>query len=294
MFKDRSLSDFSQARFTFELTTKHVDPPVRKDSKSVGAQARAASKSRASSKGSSGSDAPEVAPTLSPERSLSRSRAVTEDERSCIHFASLKFAKCFDAEKNEIKVAELLVACEAFLEILRAMGSSMMLAVKDFQNNIKKAHMMFDVDQNKYSTMKALLEAEKKTGIHQPGGINKDPSSAAGLLWIRRSLSYQLVIFQELIKGDEVTLQCATQISYDQELLPFHAWMLKTVFGRVIASVPTRENLEKALLPKTDDADLRKNVSDKDMKEFVDLVGPVLEQWRAVYAELDLEDVRKV
>jgi hypothetical protein len=80
----------------------------------------------------------------------------------------------------------------------------------------------------------------------------------------------------------------------DKELLPFHAWMLKAVFGRVIASVPSRDNLEKALMPKLEDGDLRKNVADRDMGEFVSVVGPILEQWRVLYKDADLEDYRKV
>jgi hypothetical protein len=181
------------------------------------------------------------------------------------------------------------------------------------------------------------LEGEKETGIHKPGGIIKDPSSAAGLLWIRRSLAYQLAIFEALTTegNEDMTLTQATQIAYDKELLQYHAWMLKAVFGRVIASVPSKEVRraraksgrrlsrrsllisrcatplvlfhlfllthhsrlqvfgEKVAAPGVPEAQ-RRAVVEGDMKEFVDIVGPVLECWKKVYGELDLEDSRKV
>lgn len=140
----------------------------------------------------------------------------------------------------------------------------------------------------------SCLQGEKETGIHKPGGMNKDPSSAAGLLWMRRSISFQVAIFEALLAGGETaTLPAATGKAYADELEVYHGWLLKKIFGKVISSSPSRESFAEKLAPNVIDS-MRQVVVDRDMATFCEKLNPILEQWKSVYAELDLEDVRKV
>eukprot|EP00967_Tisochrysis_lutea_P132628 scaffold231829_cov32-Tisochrysis_lutea.AAC.2 len=42
------------------------------------------------------------------------------------------------------------------------------------------------------ATVRALLEAEKASGVHRPGPILADPSAAMALLWMRRTIQVAL------------------------------------------------------------------------------------------------------
>ena len=154
--------------------------------------------------------------------------------------------------------------------------------------------MQFGKDRVKFSKMRALLAGEKETGIHKPGGVNKDPSSAAGLLWMRRSVSFQVAIFDALLAGgDTVTLPKATGKAYVDELEVYHGWLLKKIFSKVISSSPSREQFGEKLAPGVIQS-MRQAIVDRDMQIFCTKLQPVLAEWKKVFADLDLEDVRKV
>ncbi|GMH94808.1 hypothetical protein TrVE_jg9944 [Triparma verrucosa] len=213
-----------------------------------------------------------------------------ESEHTCLHDISNKFKLAYDPQSKVIHLPKLLVAAEAFLEILRAMGPTMTLAVKDFQGNLKKGQMQMNISGGE--DMKLVLVAEKASGMHKPGGMNKDPSTAAGLLWMRRSISFQLEIFKALL-GKEDSLKAANATAYEKELEMFHGWLLKKIFSKVISSSPSRESFEEKLAPSVVEGN-RRRIVEQDMKEFCDVLVPIVEAWRGVFKELDLEDLRKV
>ncbi|GMH69209.1 hypothetical protein TL16_g05101 [Triparma laevis f. inornata] len=213
-----------------------------------------------------------------------------ESEHTCLHDISNKFKLAYDPQTKIIHLPKLLIAAESFLEILRAMGPTMTLAVKDFQGNLKKGQMQMNISGG--DDMKLVLVAEKATGMHKPGGMNKDPSTAAGLLWMRRSISFQLEIFKALL-GKEDSLKAANAVAYEKELEMYHGWLLKKIFSKVISSSPSRENFEEKLAPSVVEGN-RRRIVEQDMQVFCDSLGPIVEAWRAVFKELDLEDLRKV
>ncbi len=213
------------------------------------------------------------------------------DEHTCLVSISDKFSSaCVD---GKIMMPQLLEAAEAFLEILRALGPAMALGVKDFQGNLKKAHLQYDKDTTAFADLKSLLEGEKATGIHKPGGMNADPSSAAGLLWMRRSITFQLAIFENMLAEPDNSLTVSTNKAYKDELEPFHAWLLKSIFTRVISNVPSKEGFAEKLAPSVQEFH-RQAIVTKDMKDFVERVGPVVKLWKKIFGELGLEDTRKV
>jgi len=220
------------------------------------------------------------------------SASATPDEKTCLATIADAFSAAYNEETKEIEIEKLLVAAKSFLEILRALGPAMALGVNDFQGNCKKANSFYEKDKVAHSNMKALLTAEKATGIHKPGGVNKDPSSAAGLLWMRRSVSFQVAIFNACLESPNGTFVEASEKAYVKELEPFHGWLLKKIFGKVIANVPSKTDFEEKIAPNV--TCNRSEVVDRDIKYFVAKVGPIVQVWREVFADLDLEDVRKV
>jgi hypothetical protein len=64
----------------------------------------------------------------------------------------------------------------------------------DTEGNIEKVLALYyqlQTPPHQRKTVSALLEYEKTMGIHRPHGTLKDPSAAAGILWIGRSLLFQ-------------------------------------------------------------------------------------------------------
>ena len=82
-------------------------------------------------------------------------------------------------------------------------------------------------------------------------------------------------------------------LSRSWQLEVYHGWLLKKIFGKVISSSPSRESFAEKLAPQVIES-MRRMVVDRDMATFCKKLKPVLGQWKSVYAELDLEDVRKV
>jgi len=57
---------------------------------------------------------------------------------------------------------------------------------------VRKVLSRFDPDT--VWSVRALLEAEKASGVHRPGGLLTDPSAAMALLWMRRTMSYYIQV----------------------------------------------------------------------------------------------------
>jgi hypothetical protein len=222
----------------------------------------------------------------------SASASDAADQRTCLYKMADEFSAALNEDTQDIDINKLLLAASSFLELLRAQGPAMALGVKDFQGNHKKAYSFYSTDKVAYSNMKALLVGEKATGIHKPGGVNKDPSSAAGLLWMRRSIAYQLAFFEKHLNAPNETFVQAAEKAYAQELEPFHGWLLKKIFGKVVSNVPSKGDFENNVAPNI--SCNRSEVVTKDLKYFVEKVGPVIKVWKQIFADLDLEDVRKV
>mmetsp|Transcript_16182 Transcript_16182/g.33186 ORF Transcript_16182/g.33186 Transcript_16182/m.33186 type:complete len:542 (+) Transcript_16182:24-1649(+) len=220
------------------------------------------------------------------------SASASADQSTCLVKTADLLNAALNEETQEIEMEKLLVAASSFLDVLRALGPAMALGVKDFQGNHKKANSFYSVDKVAHSDMKKLLVAEKATGIHKPGGVNKDPSSAAGLLWMRRSISFQLAFFEASLVPDSGTFVQAAEKAYVMELEPFHGWLLKKIFGKVIANIPSKEEFEEKIAQNI--SVNRSEIVEQDIKHFIAKVGPVIKVWRQIFAELDLEDVRKV
>ena len=95
----------------------------------------------------------------------------------------------------DLWVGPLLDAIEASLGYGDIFGPLMMLAVKNDESNLRKAHKAWEKilevePEHEVATLRGLLEREKSSGIHKPGAVLCDPSAAIALLWMRRTLQF--------------------------------------------------------------------------------------------------------
>jgi Glycolipid transfer protein (GLTP) len=147
-----------------------------------------------------------------------------------------------------IDVARLIRAAEHYTSEMRRIGQKQ--SASDMEKNIRKARDLWESAAQAHSVqhdMRLLLEHEKATGIHMPHGHIVDPSGAVGLLWIRRSLSYQHRMFDLVLNHCASPPDAALQ-AYRHELQPYHGWALQKLYGIAMTSMTpptTRELLAK-------------------------------------------------
>ena len=207
------------------------------------------------------------------------------------------FAGCLvsssSSSSRDVDVAQLLSAADAFLGILRSLGRCMALACKACEGNSLKTTKFWNTDKDKYSTLRAMLEAEKLTGVHKPGGKTRDPSAAIGLLWMRRSIAFVVAIFEGITSEEELTFGAAATAGYKKELQQFHGMVLKSIFSGVLASVPTKESFANTIAPGVPE-EQQMEVVKRDMRHFLVQVKPLFTVWKELFVELDLENMAVV
>jgi len=203
------------------------------------------------------------------------------------------FSACLKG--SEVDTAQLIKACRTHLIFMKSGGSSLRLVAKDLESNLQKAEKPFKKSPKQGKTLSSLLESEREAGIHQ-GNVLKEQSAAMGLLWIRRSLAFQLDLYSSLIAQNGPHPRDAAYEAYSKHLSPFHGWALRKVFPASLSQMPDRQafiaKFGGVSLEELNDEYDREIV--KKLKSLVAAWDPLLSTWEKDFARLDLEDMRKV
>lgn len=189
---------------------------------------------------------------------------------------------------DKIDTARLLKACRAHNELLKIGGAALCLVAKDLECNIDKAEALLKKSPKECENLTSLLEHEKSAGIHN-GNVLDDSSAAVGLLWIRRSLAFQVQLFESVVWGEEP--KDAAYEAYEKQLSPYHGWMLRTVFPASFGQFPNREEF-LSIFSETDDENL--SIIVKKLRALVATLNPLLQSWTESFHKLGLEDTRRV
>ena len=192
--------------------------------------------------------------------------------------------------KRDIDVNKLISAMKHFLVVMEAIG--MRRAAQEIHSNLLKVEKSLETMpcQNR-RTLSTVLLFEKQRGIHLPGGRLHDPSAAMGLLWIRRSLSFQCHMYSLVLKG--VLPAKAAVSAYHHELEPYHGTLLKKLYRSVLVVSSPRskeEMIQKMAGPSIEDD----NKLGEDLRTLLKVWNPLLSSWKHIFITLDLEDSRQV
>lgn len=198
---------------------------------------------------------------------------------------------------REVEVSQLLKACRAHLTLVKTGGSALKLVAKDMENNLSKAEALYHQirSTNKGKDLTSLLEVERERGIHD-GNVLQDQSAAMGLLWIRRSLAFQMDLYSSLMPSSAKSPADAAMEAYSTHLLPFHGWMLQKIFPLSLSQMPERE-VFIAKFGGRDVKDLTEEYEQEIVDKLRDLVAtwePLIGAWKRDFETMDMEDVRKV
>ncbi|KAL3762355.1 hypothetical protein ACHAWU_003860 [Discostella pseudostelligera] len=195
---------------------------------------------------------------------------------------------------NEVDTAQLLKACRAHVDLMKTGGPSLRLVAKDLESNVQKAERAFKTLPKDSKDLISLLESEKRLGIHN-GDELEEKSAAMGLLWIRRSLAFQLDLYSSLIHG-QVHPRDAAYRAYDKHLSPFHGWALRKIFPASLSQMPHRE-VFLAKFGGIEVMELNEEYVSLIAKKLTSLVrtwDPLLSSWKEMFERLGLEDMRRV
>eukprot|EP00566_Odontella_aurita_P000569 CAMPEP_0113564148 /NCGR_PEP_ID=MMETSP0015_2-20120614/21455_1 /TAXON_ID=2838 /ORGANISM="Odontella" /LENGTH=238 /DNA_ID=CAMNT_0000466191 /DNA_START=428 /DNA_END=1144 /DNA_ORIENTATION=+ /assembly_acc=CAM_ASM_000160 len=202
-----------------------------------------------------------------------------------------------ESEENgdqHVNVAHLLEACRNYAEIMRQMGQY--AVARDMENNIRKAQEFFaEAPFDQRRTLSSLLEIERASGIHRPGGVLYDRSAATGLLWLRRSLAFQNDMYSALLEARDPTE--AAMEAYESNMQPYHGWALRKIFTAKFSSLmPPRKDMLATLggFGFDEFGEEEEEATLQDLKDLVLVWRPIISHWRQTFEELDLEDIRRV
>jgi hypothetical protein len=221
-----------------------------------------------------------------PLRRRQRLKANKLDE-VCNTFASV-------LRGDEVDTAQLIKACKAHLAFMKSGGSSLRLVAKDLESNVQKAERVYKKNTKEGKCLSSLLECEKESGVHN-GNELQEKSAAMGLLWIRRSLAFQLDLYSSLIYN-EIHPRDAAYNAYTKHLSPFHGWALRKVFPASLANMPDRQTFIAkfgGISVEELNEEYDKMVA-KKLKTLVKTWDPLIGKWESEFERLGLEDTRRV
>mmetsp|Transcript_28763 Transcript_28763/g.80991 ORF Transcript_28763/g.80991 Transcript_28763/m.80991 type:complete len:307 (+) Transcript_28763:189-1109(+) len=191
------------------------------------------------------------------------------------------FSQCMVGEED-VDVQKFMEASREFSKVLSSLGSFTKSLVGEVESNIKKIESFFSKDPQSYTSMRALLEAEQASGIHQSGGKLADPSSAMGLVWARRGLNLWVTTFEEILKsGEKVDLRQCAQKAYSTVLEPHNGFVTRSSFGVTFRRFPKWERVHPRL---GSSEQLHQN-----MEEWVSTLKPLMQRMEKMHADMDLE-----
>lgn len=204
--------------------------------------------------------------------------------------SAASFRECL-LPNEDIDVAAFMAGCNDYSQLLGRMGPFAKLMVREVRGNVGKINGTYATNPEALRSARALLETEKNNGLHREGGQLADPSSAMGLLWARRGLSFWAAVFEGLAEAEDsgdgaVQVKKVAGAAYDEMLRPYNGWMTRSSFSMAINHMPDWESLQSRL------GSSRAEVA-ADMHAWATLARQLVSRLKAMHTELDLEDSRK-
>ncbi|KAL3786578.1 hypothetical protein ACHAWO_000732 [Cyclotella atomus] len=197
---------------------------------------------------------------------------------------------------KEVDISQLLKACRAHLTLVKSGGAALRLVAKDMENNLQKAEALHSQlrKSNKGQNLSSMLSIERELGLHN-GNILKDDSAAMGLLWIRRSLTFQMDLYSSLLPSSTKSPSDAAMEAYNEHLLPYHGWMLQKIFPMSLSQMPEKDvfiakfgGMERQYLNEVYEKEIVGKLSD-----LVRIWEPLISAWKEEFERMDMEDVRR-
>jgi len=147
-------------------------------------------------------------------------------------------------------------------------------------------------------TLRQLLLHEIEMDIHPSSKLPrlKDNTAAMGLLWVRRQLHYQTVIFRNVNSVPEVypSVMKAVGAAYTEVYDKFHGWAVQKIFNYSFQAAPDAEEIFRHMNP-VDLARIKLAPEDGDGNDIIDYVhteDPVIDESNPYLDSISLQEVK--
>jgi len=109
-------------------------------------------------------------------------------------------------------------------------------------------------DELRSPTIRDLLDFEVEMGVNPSGSLPrlKEKSAAMGLLWVRRQLQYQTLLFDNVmgIPAKFSSTAGAVSAAYKSVYDRYHGWAVQKIFSYSFQSAPEAEEIYKHMNPR--------------------------------------------
>ena len=211
---------------------------------------------------------------------------------------------------RDLPIELLLSAIETQSKASAQLGTFMMLQVKCDESNVRTIRKAWE-RHGKPAGVRQLFELEKAAGVQQSDRL-EEGSAALALLWCVRMKAFWVIMARGLADADSVLDKrglavCALE-AYEQEVEPFHGWVLSKIHRTAMGALPSRayflkemardphkkpqqqqQPLAKALTPAE-----REAVCIADIATCADATEQCVEHIKWMMADLSLSDPRRI
>ncbi|CAL9048672.1 unnamed protein product [Musa banksii] len=189
----------------------------------------------------------------------------------------------FKTEEKKVSTLAFLGASNLLLHVLDKIGPTLLVLRQDIRQNIERVEEMYMLNPNLYSSLVEMVKKE----VDQRSSRNKDSCSRA-ILWLARSITFSVTLFQELDKNPEWSLAQVVEETYTDTLKPWHGWVASTAYKVAIKLVPEREIFIGLLMGQEQDYDALK----EDIKIYVSAIHPLLDETYALLRTHKLDTLK--
>jgi len=172
----------------------------------------------------------------------------------------------------------------------RAYSMGMSLGMKDVLQNvakIRRAALSYEAFHGSSpKTVWELLDAEAE--YHSKLPKLHDPSAAIGVLWSLRQLKYQLLIYKNFLDGQSA--KEAVESAYNAVYGDYHGFVIREIFKKSFNGAPP----VPVILEKMKESGVKADDVREEIREFVEKVGPVVEELEKGIRDRNFWDVTRV
>ncbi|KAJ0969421.1 hypothetical protein J5N97_022298 [Dioscorea zingiberensis] len=186
-------------------------------------------------------------------------------------------------EDKKASTMAFLCVCKLLIHVLDKIGPTMLVLREDIQRNIERVEELYLSNPSIYSSLVEVLQKDVDKGI-----TRKANSCSKAVLWLLRSLNFSVALLERLVKDSDLSFALVVEEAYQTMLKPWHGWISRAAYKIAVKLIPEREDFVALLMRQGQDYDALKS----DIKEFVSLLKPLLDEIQALLGKFHLDRLK--
>ncbi|KAH7663767.1 Glycolipid transfer protein [Dioscorea alata] len=186
-------------------------------------------------------------------------------------------------EDQKAPTMAFLCVSKLLVHVLDKIGPTMVVLREDMQRNIERVEEIYLSNPSIFSSLEEVLQSDVDSGLARKGD-----SFSKAVLWLARSLHFSLTLLEQLVKDSDTSLALVVEETYQLTIKPWHGWISRAAYKVAMKLIPEREDFVALLMRQGQDYDALKS----DIKEFVSLFKPLLDEVQAILKKFRLDRLK--